>query len=79
MTPLESRSDSILQEDLEKIANHPDLWKGLEGRTVLVTGATGLIGAQMVKAIACRNRLYGTGIRVLGLARSERIPATWIR
>jgi dTDP-glucose 4,6-dehydratase len=25
----------------------------------------------MVKAIACRNRLYGTGIRVLGLARSE--------
>jgi dTDP-glucose 4,6-dehydratase len=68
---LECPVDSIMQEDLEAIAGLSSLWEPLRGSTILVTGATGLIGSQLVKAIACRNRIYGTGVRVMALARSE--------
>ena len=69
---LESPWDDILQEDLDLLAQDSSIPFGLlKGKTVLVTGATGLLGSQMVKALLCSNRLYGTGIRVLALVRSK--------
>lgn len=71
-TVLESPDNPILQEDLELLAAERAIpFESLRGRTVLVTGATGLIGSQIVKALACSNRVNGTGIRILALARSE--------
>lgn len=68
---LESPQDPILQEDLELIANSPTVpWKAFEGKTILITGASGLIGSQTVKAILCRNRLHASGIKVLALVRN---------
>lgn len=69
---LESPWDDILQEDLDLLAQDSSIPFGLlKGKTVFVTGATGLLGSQMVKALLCSNRLYGTGIRVLALVRSK--------
>lgn len=69
---LESPWDDILQEDLDLLAQDSTIPFGLlKGKTVFVTGATGLLGSQMVKALLCSNRLYGTGIRVLALVRSK--------
>ena len=41
----ESADDSILQEDLDRISESDIPLEELKGKTVLVTGATGLIGS----------------------------------
>lgn len=68
---LESPKDAMLQEDLEGIVQSDVAWDCFENTTVLVTGATGLVGSQFIKALLCANRLRGTGIRILALVRSE--------
>ena len=60
----------VLQEDIEAAASaFPS--ELLEGKTVLVTGAAGLIGSQLVMALACANRRQNRGIRILANVRSE--------
>lgn len=67
---MESANDPTLQEDLEILA-HSDLpWNEIDGSAVLVTGATGLVGSQIVKAILCRNRLYDKKTRLIACARN---------
>ena len=69
---LESPWDDVLQEDLELLAQDETVpLKLLKGKTVFVTGATGLLGSQIVKTFLCSNRKYGTNIRVLALVRSK--------
>ncbi|HYF84378.1 MAG TPA: NAD-dependent epimerase/dehydratase family protein [Clostridia bacterium] len=67
---IESPNDEILQDDLELIANSNIPFNELNNRKVLVTGATGLIGSQLVKALSCCNRLHNTNIKIIALARS---------
>lgn len=65
-------SDVLMQEDLEYVANAAFVpWENLKNKSVLVTGATGLIGSQLVKALACRNRMYGDGIKIFAMVRNE--------
>ncbi len=69
---LESPKDSILQEDLEQLIKNPSVpFDMLKDKTVFVTGATGLLGSQTVRALACANRLLGSGIRILAMARNS--------
>lgn len=42
---------SALQEDLEFIAGYDLPYEQLKGKNILVTGATGLIGASLVRAL----------------------------
>lgn len=70
-TDIESPYDSILQEDLEYIANNCLLLKELDNKVILITGATGLIGSQIVKTLLCYNRLNKTNIYILALVRSK--------
>lgn len=56
-----------LNEDLEYIANYDLPYEKLRGRTVLVTGATGLIGVSLVRAL-----LAIGGINVVALVRNEK-------
>lgn len=67
---LESMENKILQEDIEQIAGQYSFAE-LKDTVVLVTGATGLIGSQVVKTLACVNRMQKLKITVLALARSE--------
>lgn len=62
-------SDSKLYlEDLEYIANSDIEWNLLYGKTVLVIGATGLIGTVLVDALMYRNRNYDSNIKILAMA-----------
>lgn len=61
----------VLQEDLENLVEENELIQGLNNSTVFVTGATGLIGSQVVKALACANRMKGLNIHILAFVRSE--------
>ena len=67
----ESADDSILQEDLDRISESDIRLEVLKGKTVLVTGATGLIGSLLVKALQCCNRRKETGIKILALVRNQ--------
>lgn len=68
---IESPDNSILQEDLETAARQNLPLEELQGKTVLVTGATGLIGSQVVKLLLCLNRLKDAGITVVAYVRNR--------
>lgn len=59
----------LYRADLEAAADWPGL-EALRGATVLVTGATGLIGACLTDALAWANRTRGLGVRVIALCRN---------
>lgn len=64
--------DPVLQQDLEQIAASDCIdWEKLRGKTVLVTGATGLIGGLLCRALTAASVKRGLSVRVLALVRSE--------
>lgn len=67
---LESPKDSVLQEDLENIVNSNIPLEILSNSTILITGATGLIGSQLIKALLCCNRLKNSNIKILAVVRN---------
>lgn len=67
----ECMGNQIMQEDVEAIVDSGLNVQELCGKTVLVTGATGLIGSQMVYLLACYNRKKSMGIKIIAMVRSE--------
>lgn len=64
--------NSILEEDLEEIINSSLIdWKKLKDKTIFITGATGLIGSILVKAILLRNKLKNSNIKLVLLVRNQ--------
>ena len=63
--------DPVLEEDMGEIAQNEELAGLLRGSTVFVTGATGLLGSQVILALLAMNAVQGAGIRVVGMARSR--------
>lgn len=65
--------NKILQEDLDRIAASEQIdWEQLRGKSILVTGATGLIGSLLSRALICAGVRRGLGLRVLALARNRK-------
>lgn len=62
-----SRTD-LYQQDIEHISSYGIDWQKLSGRSVLITGATGLIGTVLVDAFMYKNA-QGANVRVYALAR----------
>ena len=63
--------DPVLQQDLEEIAASDFVdWEAFKGKTILVTGATGLIGGILARALVCASVSRGLGIRVLAVVRN---------
>ena len=65
-------------EDLQTVCSIPLPWEELEERSILISGATGMIGSTLIDVLMLRNRSAlpeagkaGAGCRVIALGRSE--------
>ena len=62
----------VVQEDLERICAATCVpWPALHGRDMLVTGATGLIGSTLIKALLWHSGKQDARLRVLALVRDR--------
>lgn len=66
----EAPFDKTLSEDLERIAAGFDKDR-FKGKSFLITGATGLVGSFLVKALACANRVRSAEMTIYALIRDE--------
>ena len=62
--------NNIIQEDIKNIANEPLAWTKLEGKNILITGATGFLASYIVKTLLHLNdRLFKKKAKILALIR----------
>ncbi len=61
----------LYREDLKKICDLPLAWSALSGKTILLSGATGMIGTCLIDALMEKNRESQMNISVLALGRSR--------
>lgn len=67
----DSRVNDILREDMERICASDFInWEKFRGKTVLITGATGLIGFNLVNALVYADAKFGLGLKVLAVVRN---------
>lgn len=69
-TYIENPKDAVCQQELEHIARCDLDWSAFSHKTVLVTGATGLVGSYAVRTLAAANRIHGCGMTILAMVRS---------
>ena len=60
-----------VQSDIQSIIAKKELFEQFREKTVLVTGATGLIGSMLVKSIHAANRQYGLNTHIIGHIRDH--------
>lgn len=61
--------DPVIAADLAQIVARPYPWERLQGTTVLVTGASGMIPSYAVRTLLALNDAYGSMITVVALVR----------
>ena len=71
MNILENIKDSVLREDIEKVSQSSVLKELEAGASVLITGATGLIGSQLTWALAYHSLMAEKKLQIITLVRSE--------
>ena len=63
--------NQLYKEDIRYVASLELPWKELESSSMLVSGATGLIGSFLIDVIMYRNRSCGMNCKVFALGRNE--------
>lgn len=72
------KENPIVAEDLQFFANHAPFLDDLRGKTIMVTGATGLIGSTFIKCMLKLNEVWNANIQVVGFARNAEKAKTII-
>ena len=62
--------DPLYHQDLAKVASLPLDWSMLENKSLMISGATGMIGSFLVDLIAYQNETRGLNCTVLALGRN---------
>lgn len=60
----------ILDEDLQSIIEQPVQWEKLENKSVMITGASGMVGSYFVRTLLKLNAARQMNIRVICVARN---------
>lgn len=61
---------NLYQQQLQIIAEQTLPWYKLENKSVLLSGATGMIGKCLIDLLMLRNKLFGSNIEVIALSRN---------
>jgi nucleoside-diphosphate-sugar epimerase len=64
-------NDKLYKEDIANIASYNLDWDRLKNTSVLITGATGLIGTVLIDALMYRNAVYNDTITVYAMGRNR--------
>ena len=65
--------DTVVNDDVQNIINVDSVdWKQFHGKTIAVTGATGLIGKMCVFALLAADKKYNLNLKVLAFVRNEK-------
>ncbi len=65
------RTEDLIRSDAEVIANTDINWEKLNGKTVLISGATGYVSQYIVHALLMRNDLFQSSIKVIAFCRDK--------
>lgn len=57
-------------QEIEAVANTPICWSAFQDKSILVVGATGMIGSYLIDVLMHKNR-QGLGCKIVALGRSE--------
>ena len=68
---MEAYLHPLYLEDVQAVCDLPLPWEKLKGKTLVLSGATGLIGSCLVDVLMRRNISYGLDCRIVALGRSE--------
>lgn len=63
--------NDIVRADVSRIAESKLDWSAFEGKSILITGATGFIGSFLVRSLLEHAAVYDADIRVIAMVRSE--------
>lgn len=64
--------NKLYQEDLKTVAEFDLPWEKLNGKTMFLSGATGMVGSFLTDVLLYRNKVHNMGCTVLALGRNER-------
>jgi nucleoside-diphosphate-sugar epimerase len=64
--------NKVLEQDLEMIIQENISWEKLKNKTVLITGASGMVGSYMLYVLTKLNDMYDYQIKVLAMLRNEK-------
>ncbi len=62
-------SNVLYMEDVQKVATQPLPWDSLQGRSILLSGSTGLIGSFLIDVLLYRNQHFGLDCTIYALGR----------
>ena len=62
-------TSAIFLEDMERITSEPLPWDSLKDASVLITGATGLIGMTTIKALLHADTVHGLHMQIFAIVR----------
>lgn len=68
--------NKILEQDIQMILEQDMKWEKLKNKSVLITGASGMVGSYMLRVLAMLNDVKGYGIRIIAMVRNaNKLPA----
>lgn len=62
---------NLYTQQLEQLNNQPIDWEKLSDKTILISGATGMIGTCLIDALMLRNEIKKSDIHVIAMSRNE--------
>ena len=63
--------NDIFREDMEQVSESGFIeWEKFRGKTILITGATGLIGVNLVNALSYADKKFSLGLKILAVVRN---------
>ncbi len=65
------KNRNLYNQQLEKLNNQPIGWEKLANKTILISGATGMIGTCLIDVLMLRNETQKSDIHVIAMSRNE--------